>query len=1307
MKKLLSILSATALLLPALAFPLAFPAKGADVITAAFSAVAPQASVSLFAGSGATASVKLSAEDTVAAQFVTTAPAGTLALEVSGNGTVSVSLFRFRNDADISQLQEPLAEVSVTVKAKGWVVISFPDKEPLPAGEYVLAVHDAGNLSLPASGAHESQFVYRNGRLDKSCALRLTAEYASTPAAGLYGKPTAPAVEDINEYAPHMASALRFDTDKGIANIGGCNALTTAFMEEDCVAFTRFKPDTDAGDPYAFIDLPSSTVKTDEYKYLLIKVRLDADAPLKGQLYFITDETSIAEPASVHFTYQSTTDWQYVLINLGGNSLYKGLLKTVRYDVFESVKGTHYADVAYMALFRTKEAAAAFRDNFADYEVEEPEKPTEPTPDYSTYQRADAAAQPADGKLTANGKLNYLYRQYDYVMDFTGSPEEYHSGLDFGFTGLSDALVVDGQLRCRAFRDCSFFTRRILGDNYGLRGGELAFDLSLTAGSLSVTLRQMLENDAPTYSGVVFTLTPDGHMTVRERDGFAVDIDTGIVFADGSAHRMVFRDAVTALEVLCDGKIVASIGYDSYAQTLTCGDVTAKAPHTPGAGYATVNLHSTRGYVDNVTYSHVDVVPAETKATLPVDYSTWVAVDDLGRVTPTDEAGQGEDRLVGMFYFMFHSHFSGRHTNDVTATYLEKGFDFLTGMLSSFAGRDGAYWAEPYFGYYSSNDTWVYRKHAYMLDAAGVDFVFLDLSNDVFYEDQLKILFDTWLDIRRAGGSTPQICFMFGDMPFTFVDGVYRLRSFLENPDYQELLFRWEGKPLILGNNDGLQYRTGVYRVWTVSDSTPQTQEQYNALVEKNPEIKNAIKSGEMEEFLKTCTVRKSWAWQNSDRRKGLGYWDWLQDYPQKPGRDFEGNIEQMAVLLGTHAHSGRGRSLTNGDTSYNTIGQFGFGLESTKYGLQLAESFEYALKQNVRVIMITGWNEWYAGVQKTGNQEQTCGGTLTPGYYMVDQMSPEYSRDGEPMRLRDGVGFGDNYYYQMVSYIRKFKGIHAPATVNGGAMDIHAADIAAQWKNVTPLFTDTVGDANLRSELSWASEFRYTNASARNDIACAQVSQDADKVYFFVTTANALITADDETWMNLYLNTDGDSKTGWEGYDFILNRSRTDKTVSIERFVDGKWQFEKVGEAEYALCENGLMLAVSKTLIGGESGKALSLTFKWADHADIRGDIMRFMELGDTAPNDRFAFAYNASGLTDERTAEPGTETGTGAETDTATEPSTTEAPAETTGAETEAGKTGCSSAISAVVPVMLASAGAALAVRGSAQRRRKRRME
>ena len=76
-----------------------------------------------------------------------------------------------------------------------------------------------------------------------------------------------------------------------------------------------------------------------------------------------------------------------------------------------------------------------------------------------------------------------------------------------------------------------------------------------------------------------------------------------------------------------------------------------------------------------------------------------------------------------------------------------------------------------------------------------------------------------------------------------------------------------------------------------------------------------------------------------------------------------------MAVLLGTHAHSvlrtqsDKRRHLVQYDRAVRLRS------ESTKYGLQLAESFEYALKQNVRVIMITGWNEWYAGVQKTGNR--------------------------------------------------------------------------------------------------------------------------------------------------------------------------------------------------------------------------------------------------------------------------------------------------------------------------------------------------
>lgn len=1307
MKKVLSALCALMLLGISTATPLAAiatsPKAAEPTYTASLETTAPAASVTFAATSGSS-SKTLQSGNALAGQFVLTADADALWVELSGKGTATVSLFAFATDANISMMVEPLAETTVTVSRKSYAVFRFADGSPLTAGEYVLAVHDAAGVAVATTGTHASQLAYLNGKQASGTSLRISASYTQTPAT-LYGKPTSPTVADFNEYAPHLASVLRLDTQAGSSAVSGCNVLSATFTTENGESFTRFRPAaTNVNDPYAWLTLPSDAAKTEEYGYLLMKVRLSEGAPLKGQIYFITDECSIAEPASVHYNYEDSADWQYVIVHLGSNAYYKGMLRQLRFDVFPSVEGMCYADVAYMALFRTKEGAEAFHDNFEDFE-EDTTMPVDPTPDYSTYENADSAGTPESGKLTANGKLNYIYKETTYRMDFSETAETYHMEGNFGFTGLSDAMVVDGQLHCRPYGSTVLYTRRIVGDDYGLRGGELSFDLSLTYGSLSVVLRQILENDEQKYSGLVFTLTPDGTVTVTERDGFALTTSMGTDLSDG--HRITFRDTTDKLELYCDDRIVLSIAWDSYSQVLTAGDVTASAPHLPGAGYAAVTLSATRGYLDNVSYTHTDIVMNTNQATTPVDYSTWVAVDDLGRVTPTDEAGQGEDRVVGLFYFMCHSAFGGRVVNDVTKMYLNDGLDALKSTLSSYAGRNGAYWSEPYFGYYSSNDEWVFRKHAYMLDAAGVDFIFLDLSNNVFYEEQVKLLFDTWLDIRQNGGSTPQIAFMFGDMPFTFVNGVYTFREFLTDPTYAELWFKWEGKTLILGNNDGtLATKKGQYRTWTVSGSTPQSQEQYKALLEQNPQVGAFVSSKEINTFLEDFTVRKCWAWQNSDSKSGRGYWDWLQDTPQTPGRDFDGNIEQMPVLMGTHAHSNRGRSLVGGDTTYDRAGDFGFSLGTAKYGYQFAESFEYALEQNVKVIMITGWNEWYAGVQQTSNQEQICGGTLTPGYYMVDQMSPEYSRDGEPMRLRDGVGFGDNYYYQMVSYIRKFKGIKAPATTNGGSMDLHATDLAAQWEGVTPLFTDTVNDADLRSEISWASEYLYTNGTARNDIATAQVSQDADRVYFFVTTSHPLITADDETWMNLYLNADNDMTTGWEGYDYLINRSRTDKTVSIERFVDGKWEFETVGEAEYALCENGLMLAVDKTLIGGSTGEAMSFTFKWADHADVRGDVMRFMELGDAAPNDRFAFAYNANGVADERPSDE-IETDTTPETEPVTEPMTepvTETAITTDTVDSDEDQSGCSSTTGAGILATLLPAAAVVIHRENTRKKTKR---
>ncbi|MBR5124223.1 MAG: hypothetical protein IKU90_03750, partial [Clostridia bacterium] len=576
-------------------------------------------------------------------------------------------------------------------------------------------------------------------------------------------------------------------------------------------------------------------------------------------------------------------------------------------------------------------------------------------PDYSTYVSADAPADAVDGKLTANGQLSYLYKEYPYVMDFEKSPEEYAAEGGFAFVAIDNAIIKDSHLHCKAFSTYKIYTRKFLGDSYGIRGGSLDFDMVLESGEIEATLRQIKPNDDFKYSGIRFTLAADGTLTVTERGGLT---DTVKLTADLSKeHKFSFADNGSSISVIIDGEAVYTLVWDSVAQTLTTpAGESFSATHLPGAGYASLASIRTRGYLDNVRYAYVDVVSKSITGEHPVDYSTWVATDDLGRTTPTyAEVGEGKDKYVGLFYFMIHSDdMSSRYVNDVTRFYLEGGASNVSAKLSSFAGRNGCYWAEPYFGYYSSHDTWVYRKHAYMLDAAGVDFIFLDVSNNHFYVEQCKILFDTWKSIRDEGGQTPQIAFMYGDMPFTLLNGLYTLMEpFYDNPDYQELLFCWEGKPLVLGNKDTLDDRR-----WTVSDTTPQTKEYYKEQLSKNTDLKRFYDSTYKTLITERFTVRKCWAWQAGNTGRE-GYWDWLQESPQALGTDFAGTPEQITVSMGVHAHTSRGRSYLNGDNTYNPDGNFGFTLGTARYGYFFAEQFDYALTQNVDVVMITGWNEW------------------------------------------------------------------------------------------------------------------------------------------------------------------------------------------------------------------------------------------------------------------------------------------------------------------------------------------------------------
>lgn len=55
----------------------------------------------------------------------------------------------------------------------------------------------------------------------------------------------------------------------------------------------------------------------------------------------------------------------------------------------------------------------------------------------------------------------------------------------------------------------------------------------------------------------------------------------------------------------------------------------------------------------------------------------------------------------------------------------------------------------------------------------------------------------------------------------------------------------------------------------------------------------------------------------------------------------------------------------------------------------------------------------------------------------------------------------------------------------------------------------------------------------------------DAEYIYFYVETASAMTSPQDENWMMLFIDIDRNKSTGWEGYDYVVqlrNAGRIDR---------------------------------------------------------------------------------------------------------------------------------------------------------------------
>lgn len=602
---------------------------------------------------------------------------------------------------------------------------------------------------------------------------------------------------------------------------------------------------------------------------------------------------------------------------------------------------------------------------------------------------------------------------------------------------------------------------------------------------------------------------------------------------------------------------------------------------------------------------------------------TIVATDALGRTLPTAEEcplkTDDKPRTIGIFYITWHTpdHHDGQpYTYDVSQR-------IQADSMCTRGTPDWPYatyhWGEPEYGYFLSKDHYVIFHDLSMLADAGVDVLIMDVTNAVCYWDEWEVLFQTMQEMKALGNTVPKFCFWaFNGNVIDVVQSLYE--RYYKTPRYQDCWFYWEGKPLLLYN------------------ATPS--------IDANPNGGQQGKdySDEVKQFF---TLRGMWwgyfkwageRYVGTEDRWSFGYE--LNDKnvaaltPEELCSKHQGRMEEMAVTPAQHPISFTGKSwrretgepsLDGCDMPVRTFIPW-LGEEQdnpTQYGIYFQDRWNEALQVDPDFIYLNDWNEWTAGKYRNGKdpsgqadmQIDFLGRKDNP-FYFVDQYNAEFNRTIAPMK----GGWTDNYYMQMVQNIRRYKGV-APMPIHHGYQHIRIDGILDEWQ-VDNSFIDTRGDV-IHRDWDGYGNHHYTEQSGRNDITRCLVSLDKRNFYFAAETAAPLTPHSDHNWMLLFIDSDEDNSTGWQGFDYIINNLvKNSSTTSLMRFDSEKQAWVYVADLPIAIGESSLELAIPRKLIDKTSRHG-SLRFKWADNTSDISDIISLCTTGDTAPNRRFAYRY------------------------------------------------------------------------------------
>ena len=532
--------------------------------------------------------------------------------------------------------------------------------------------------------------------------------------------------------------------------------------------------------------------------------------------------------------------------------------------------------------------------------------------------------------------------------------------------------------------------------------------------------------------------------------------------------------------------------------------------------------------------------------------------------------GQNGEHYVGIFYFLWmgeHDDTGVWDNTHIVEKYGDKAYSTNTCNAWGPVGQMH-YFAEPLYGYYYSSDQWVMRKHMELLANANVDFLYIDVTNGYEYYDNAIKLMQVCHEMNEQGFDAPQIVFYTNTNSKDVVKKLYD-KIYSKN-QYSDTWLYIDGKPVIIANDDA-----NVNGFFTI----------------RRPQ------------------------WPNEPTKSNA--WPWMDfQWPQRVFKT-DGKAEAISVSMAQHAgtiqfsDSAFYGDRTNRGRSYNGTYEL-LTPDSYKLGINFQYQFDRALSKDVKYVLVTGWNEWVAQRQPSDNGK----------IRFVDTASLEFSRDIE-MTITDY--YFDNYYMQLIYNVQALKGA-APIVVQDARNPINVTGDFAQWDKVAVTYYDVEGDTVDRNGKAFGRQ-TMTNTTGRNDIVSAKVTQDTTYLYFYVQTADDICKPVANTsWMQLFLDVDGNVETGWYGYDYIINYNANENfTTGVAKYsgTEGKYGFTECGTVSYRVKDNQMMIAVPMEMIGVTYYNQICMQFKWADSDTLLDEMADFYIDGDMAPLGRLNYVY------------------------------------------------------------------------------------